>query len=176
APAWGRWNSDGNGGPAPSVGGLFFPLDHKLELGGESYSPRVLQKVVRMAARIDSHVTAADALLDCDIVICPKHVGNLAAKVGAEWAAERDREVREYQEHGRAPARTRPEPPTVVSVHIDGGRVQMRQDDSPPGVHGAGWKEIKTAACLSWVSSTHAEDPQPKPPAKFTDPERVRKL
>jgi hypothetical protein len=115
-------------------------------------------------------------LRDFGIPVCPKHVGNLVEKVGSEWAAHRDREADDYREKRPQPARTCPEPPTVASVHIDGGRIQMRRDGAAPGVHDDRWKETKTAVCMSWVSREHSKDPQPKPPAKFVDPERVRKL
>jgi hypothetical protein len=43
-------------------------------------------------------------------------------------------------------------------------------------VHEAKWRETKAACCLSLATQEQATDPQPEPPRKFLDAERVARL
>jgi hypothetical protein len=43
-------------------------------------------------------------------------------------------------------------------------------------VHEPGWREYKSACCLTLSSPVSATDPQPEPPAKFLEPARAQRL
>jgi hypothetical protein len=156
------------------VGSLFFPLDQKLQLGTEGYSPRLLQKVVRQAAKV-SFKEASDDLRDlAEVKVSPTHIWRLSERIGREWAAERDKDVQAFQDGKLACAYT--EAPTVTAVMLDGGRVQTRAEDNGRGVAEPAWQETKVACCLTLASSQRSSDPQPEPPPKFLDPPRVARL
>ena len=58
----GRWSSNANSGGVRPVGSLFFPLDQRLQLGTEGYSPSLLQKIVRQGGKAPSFREAAEDL------------------------------------------------------------------------------------------------------------------
>jgi hypothetical protein len=103
-----------------------------------------------------------------------KQVQRVTERIGAEWQAARDQQVELFKQgklsrlHARAPQ--------VVAVMNDGGRVMTRADDQPPGVHGSQWKEPKFGCLLTLDTQQSAADPQPEPPSKFLDSQRVSKL
>jgi hypothetical protein len=154
---------------------IFFPLDHKLKLGTEGYSPRILEKAVRQASKAASFKEASEDLKAvAEVSISATHLQRLSERVGKEWAEARDQDVQAFREDKllcRYEAA-----PQAAAVMLDGGRVQTRAEDSGRGVHQRRWHETKTACCLSLASKEHAEDPQPEPPSKFLDPERVARL
>jgi len=156
------------------VGSLFFPLDQKLQLGTEGYSPHLLQKVVRQAAKV-SFKEASDDLRDlAEVKVSATHIWRLSERIGREWAAERDKDVRAFQAGELACVYS--EPPAVAAVMLDGGRVQTRAEDNGRGVAEPAWQETKVACCLTLASSQRGSDPQPEPPTKFLDPPRVARL
>src|SRR5262249_54516827 len=53
---------------------------------------------------------------------------------------------------------------------------QTRAEDSGRGVSDPHWREDKVACLQSMSSPVHAADPQPAPPAKFTDQIEVARL
>lgn len=67
------------------------------------------------------------------------------------------------------------EPPRVVSVSVDGGRI-MTRTEGPRGVHEPAWKETKNACLLTMSSETLAEDPHPQLPTCFQQQAYVEKL
>lgn len=67
------------------------------------------------------------------------------------------------------------EPPKVVSVSVDGGRIMTRAV-AGRGVHEQAWKETKNACLLTMSSSVSAEDPHPQLPKCFTDKAYVETL
>jgi hypothetical protein len=156
------------------AGSLFFPLDHKLQLGTEGYSPRLLEKVVRQAAKVSFKEASEDLCDLLDLHVSPTHVYRLSERIGREWAAERDKGVQAFVQGELACDYA--EAPQVAAVMLDGGRVQTRAEDSGRGVTQAAWQETKVACCLSLASSVCARDPQPEPPAKYLDPPRVARL
>jgi len=64
----------------------------------------------------------------------------------------------------------------LAVVEVDGGRVHTRAEGCGPGVHEPAWRESKVANLLSMRGETFAADPQPEPPAAFTDAQRVAAL
>jgi hypothetical protein len=130
---------------------------------------------VRQAARAPSFKEASDDLRDlAGLAISPSHLQRLSGRIGREWAASRDADVRAFRE-GRLPA-AYAQPPRAAAVMVDGGRYQARARTGERGVADPGWREVKVACCQTLSTTTHAADPQPEPPAKFLDPARAARL
>jgi hypothetical protein len=150
-------------------------LDQKLELSVEGYSPVVLRKLVRQGGKAASFADACDDLKElAGITISPKHLSRLVERIGGEWQANRDADVKALREDRLG--RDYPQPPVAAAVMLDGGRVQTRAPEQGPGVHEPQWNETKVACCLTLESKPSLIDPQPKPPSKFLDPPTVLKL
>lgn len=172
-PAWSNGNAS-SGGVRP-VGSLFFPLDQRLQLGTEGYSPSLLRKIVRQGATAASFAAAAaDLQVLAAVTISPGHVRRLCERLGREWAQQQDQQVAAYQQN-QLP-RGYQAPPQVAAVMLDGGRYQVRAENQGPGVVAAAWKETKVACCQTLSSAESAKDPQPEPPRKFLEPTAVARL
>jgi hypothetical protein len=129
--------------------------------------------VVEAGGRL-SFADAAFALRLAGLQISPRHIQHLTELIGAELAGARD-----DQALARRRRQLRPrvaEPPAVVAVEVDGGRLRTRTTGCGPGVHQAEPKEDKIACLVSLRSDTHAHDPQPEPPPSFVEPRRVQRL
>jgi hypothetical protein len=152
-------------------------LDAKLGLTGEGYSPAVLRKIVVQGAKAPSFASAADDLERlAEVTVSPKHVQRLTERVGGGWADAEDADVERFKA-GRLPRRDGRVAAPAAAVMLDAGRVQVRADDGgPAGVRDAGWKADQVACCLTLDSAESASDPQPEPPSKYLDPEKVRRL
>lgn len=158
-----------------SAAAFFFPLDHKLQLGTEGYSPRVLEKAVRQAGKAPSFKEASEDLKAlAEVSISPTHLQRVSERVGKEWAQARDQEVQAFREDKLLCAYAAA--PPAAAVMLDGGRIQTRAEEGGPGVRDPKWRETKVACCLSLSSSEHTEDPQPEPPSKFLDAKQVAEL
>jgi hypothetical protein len=157
------------------VGSLFSPLDQRLQLGTEGYSPSLLRQIVRQGGKAPSFREAAEDLQDlAQVTISPAHVRRLCQRIGQEWAGQQEQEVQAYQQ-GQLP-RGYQGPPKVAAVMLDGGRYQVRAEGQGRGVTAAGWKETKVACCQTLASPERATDPQPEPPRKFLQPTAVARL
>jgi hypothetical protein len=157
------------------AGSLFSPLDQKLQLGVEGYSPAVLRLAVRQCQKAGSFAEAAADLGElAGVAISPTHLQRLSGRIGAEWKALRQAEVQALKD--KRPAAEPPQPPAVAAVMVDGGRLRSRADDAGRGVSGPGWRETKVAHCQTMASAPHAIDPQPRPPRKFLDPTAAARL
>lgn len=153
------------------AGWCFSPRDDRLGLTQEGFSPTVVQLAVRQAGKV-SFASASDDLDALGrISISPAHLQRLCERVGSEWAVARDADVEAFRNQQLQP--TVATAPAVAAVMLDGGRVQTREADAGPGVHGDGWQETKVACCLSLSSEEKAVDPQPEPPPAFLDPPRM---
>lgn len=162
-------------GGVRSAESFFFPLDHKLKLGTERYSPRVLEKAVRQSSKAASFKEASEDLQAlAEVSISPTHLQRLSERVGKEWAQQRDREVQAFREDKLVCAYAAA--PKAAAVMLDGGRLQTRAADRGRGVQEPAWRENKVACCLSLSSTEQAEDPQPEPPSKFLEAPRVARL
>lgn len=134
----------------------------------------MLQKAVRQAAKVAFQEASEDLRELAAVTVSATHLQRLSERIGREWQAERDRDVQAFREkrlnceYAQAP--------TVASVMLDGGRAQMRADDSGRGVYEPHWHETKVACCLTLASKEHDQDPQTEPPAKFLDPPQVARL
>jgi hypothetical protein len=130
---------------------------------------------VRQGGKSPSFAEASEDLRElARVTISAKHLERLVERVGGEWAQSRDVETAAFRK-GQL-KRDYPQGPAVSAVMLDGGRVQTRADEQPPGVHEPAWKETKAACCLTLDSVASEQDPQPEPPEKFLDPPRVAEL
>lgn len=144
-------------------------------MGTEGYSPRVLEKAVRQAAKAPSFKEASEDLRAlAEVSISATHLQRLSERVGREWAQTRDQEVEAFRKSELVCAYAAA--PKAAAVMLDGGRVQTRADESGRGVHDPKWRETKVACCLSLSTQEQTADPQPEPPSKFLDPARVASL
>jgi hypothetical protein len=155
---------------------FFFPLDVRLGLGTEGYSPAVLATAVRQASRAPSFVEASEDLRElAEIEISPTHLQRLSGRIGKEWVEVRDAEVEKFRQ--RELERTYKEAPTgAAAVMLDGGRLQTRAEDAGRGVTDPGWRESKVACCLTLQTKAQRVDPEPQPPAKFLEPTQAARL
>ena len=150
-------------------------MDHKLNLRTEGYSPGVLRQVVRQGAKAASFKDASEDLLAlAEVAVSPAHVRRLSERVGREWEAARDDEVKAYRV--KKLAREYEQAPAVAAVMLDGGRYQARAEDAGRGVTAPSWKETKVACCLTYAAREGTHDPQRLPPAKFRDRQQVHRL
>ena len=127
--------------------------------GGNTYSFEQASEMLAMLARLS---------------ISAKHVQRVTERVGRERAGERDAQVAKLRA-GTLLAR-QSEPPRVVAIHMDGGKLQLRDDDAAPGVHHPRWGDTKVAALVSYTAPDITQDPSPEPPAAFLDPPHVARL
>jgi ribosomal protein S20 len=164
-----------SGGGAEGAGSFFFPLDVRLSLGTEGYSPAVLAKAVRQATKASSFSEASDDLRElADVEISPTHLQRLSERIGEEWAEARDEDVEKF--HKTKLERSYQEPPRAAAVMLDGGRLQTRADGAGRGVSEASWRESKVACCLTLQTKAQGVDPEPEPPSKFLEPTEAARL
>jgi hypothetical protein len=155
---------------------IFFPLDVRLHLGTEGYSPTVLAKAVRQASKAPSFAEASDDLRElADVEISPTHLQRLSERIGEEWAEVRDEEVEKFRQAELERAYKEP-PRGAAAVMLDGGRLQTRAEDGGRGVSEGTWRESKVACCLTIETKAQAVDPQPEPPSKFLEPTEAARL
>jgi hypothetical protein len=132
-------------------------------------------KIEYAGANEESFPKAAEALRRlAELSISDRHVERITERLGQERADQRDRQVEQMKAGQLAPAH--PQPPRVVAIHLDAGKIQMRADDGKPGVRGAHWSDTKVACCLTYSAPKGNADPQPEPPAAFLDPPHVMRL
>jgi hypothetical protein len=163
-------------GSVRSAGSFFFPLDVRLGLGTEGYSPAVLAKAVRQASKASSFAEASDDLRElADVEISPTHLQRLSERIGKEWVEVRDEEVEKFRQ--RDLERTYKEPlKGAAAVMLDGGRLQTRAEDGGRGVSDPSWRESKVACCLTLQTKAQRVDPEPEPPSKFLEPTEAARL
>ena len=160
---------------ARNAGWSFSPLDHKLGLGAEGYSPRLLRKIVRQGGKSVSYADASGDLGELlNMPIGAKHVERLTERIGKEWVQARDRDVEAFKQD-KLP-RLYAQKPQAAVVMLDGGRLQTRSESAASGVHDPAWREPKYGCLITLDSKQKKEDPQPEPPSKFLDRKRVAKL
>ena len=163
-------------GAVRSAGSFFFPLDVRLGLGTEGYSPTVLAKAVRQASKASSFAEASDDLRElADMEISPTHLQRLSERIGEEWAEVRDEEVEKFRKAELERAYKEP-PQGAAAVMLDGGRLQTRAEEGGRGVSEASWRESKVACCLTLQTKAQGVDPQPEPPSKFLEPTEAARL
>ncbi len=135
----------------------------------------MLCRLVTLAGQLPSSACVATAVNTvAGVRISGRHVQRLTQEVGADLARLRDAQAAQRLRRQLEPRVA--EPPPVAVVEVDGGRLGTREPGVGPGVQQPQAKEDKIALLLSLRSATHAEDPQPEPPAAFRDHPRVARL
>jgi len=112
-------------------------------------------------------------------------VSELTLQAGKEMKAQQSARVEAYhqQQANRsltAPNETSPEAPPnlpqVGVVEMDGGRIRMRQENSPRGVTAPHWREFQAGCVVRLHSEQSDVDPRPEVPRLFLSRPRVHKL
>jgi hypothetical protein len=135
----------------------------------------VLAKIEYAGANHESFGEAADALRRlAELPISSKHVQRVSERLGGERGQQRDRQVEKMKAGQLAPAHA--QRPPVAAIHLDAGKVQLRDDDGKAGVRQPRWADTKVACLLTYTAPQGSLDPQPQPPAVFLDPPRVMRL
>ena len=158
------------------VAGRFFSLlDERLKVGTEGYSPRLLAKIEYAGANESSFEQARRSLeVLADLPMSTKHVWRITGRLGRERGQQRDAAVTAMQAGDMKPRYA--EPPVVAAIHLDAGKIQLRQSGGGPGVRGPHWADTKVGCFLTYAPISGDRDPQPDPPAVFLDPPRVMRL
>jgi len=106
--------------------------------------------------------------------VSAKTIERVVQDVGGELAARRDADPKTADALARLPE----SPPALAVVECDGGRIRTREPGHGPGVYfpEKGWSETKNACLIRAKPTVHDHDPQPEPPACFTDPKHVAKI
>ena len=152
----------------------FSPLDERLRLGTEGYSPAALRKALHAAARDSFQQASADLAALAGLTISPSHLQRLALRFGSEWASHRDAEVQAFRDKKLRVAYQAA--PHVASVMLDGGRLQTRAGGAGTGVTDPQWREFKAASLETLRSEVRTADPQPEPPSRYRDRQQVARL
>jgi hypothetical protein len=148
-----------------------------LRLDSHDFSPKILGKIVRAAARCTSFDAAAESLADeAEVDISGRQAGRIAHEIGAQLLRDRDQRVEQF---GNRPAT--PESslvPRLAAVFVDGGRLRTRSEEpgQGPGVHDPAWREDKVANLVTMSTKSHDQDPHPELPRCFTQRHEVVKL
>lgn len=145
-------------------------------MDARSLSPGMVERVVFAAAETRSFARAELALEKIGgVAVSPNTVQRVVGDVGGELAARRDAEISGVV---AALAQRPEEPPELAVVECDGGRARTREPGHGRGVHlsGEGWRETKNACLVRASRKTFADDPQPEPPACFSDPKHAAKI
>jgi hypothetical protein len=148
-----------------------------LRLGSHNFSPAILGKIIRFAARSHSFKDASEALADgAEITLSERQLGRIAHEVGDELQQDRDRRVEQFQ--AREATIEAPVVPRLAVVIVDGGRLQVRSEvpGRGPGAHDSCWREDKVASLLTMSTQSHDQDPHPELPRCFTGKRQVVEL
>jgi hypothetical protein len=180
---------------ASIAGRLFFP--HAKDLGIEAdanVSPGVLKKTVHAGSHASSFRQASKDLDElAEVEISTGRVRRATEKIGTERVAERDADVQRWQaltiprQQQQPASLASDQVPQVACVQMDGGRLQIRGQQSAAGEQGeetsaretsgrTSWREDKVGICLSMTSEESEVDPHPQIPRTFVDPTRMNKL
>lgn len=111
----------------------FFPLDERLALLPTTYSPFLVEAMVRLGARLPFAQVAEEVSLLFGVSVSPDTVRRLTEQAGALQVALEQREL-ERLEHDAPPE---PEGAAVQQVSADGAMVP---------VMGGHWTEVRTIA------------------------------
>jgi hypothetical protein len=170
----GQWTWPNRFAIARPVAEIFFPQRPQLGLDQRNCSAAVVDKIVSANAEHKSAAKAKRMLWKlAEIKVSVPHMMDLTAMIGKEL-----HDHLQQQADAQADQQLKPqysEPPKVVSVSVDGGRIMTRAD-AGRGVHEQAWKETKNACLLTMSSSVSQEDPHPQLPACFADRDYVEKL
>jgi hypothetical protein len=169
-----RWNFTNRFVIARLVAEIFFPQRPVLGLDQRSYSPAVLDKIVSANAEHKSAYKAQKMLRKlAEVSVSVPEIMDLSGMIGQELYEHLEQQAAAHAEQCLQPEHA--EPPRVVAVSPDGGRIMTRAEGKR-GVHDQAWKETKNACLLTMSSTPSDEDPHPELPACFSDRRYVEQL
>lgn len=140
-----------------------------------------MRKIVRAGTKQASFEAASEELRETgEIEISSERVRRLTERIGEERVAERAAAAEAFAALP-LPEQRKPLPshtvPPVVCVQMDGGRLQIRDRQSPQrNDHHTFWREFKAGCLWTMQSKVSAEDPCPVLPRHFVDPQRMQRL
>jgi hypothetical protein len=145
------------------------------------YSPTALKKVAYAGTQAASFPQGArDLKALAELDVSPERVRRATERIGNERVAERDAQAAAYDALPIPARRTVPadQPtPAVACVQMDGGRLQFMDRAEPQrNEDDTFWREMKVGCLWSMTSKVSAEDPCPRLPASFVDPERMQRM
>jgi len=110
----------------------------------------VQQKIVYAGVHATSFAQAAQDLEQlADLRVGAKQVERLTEQIGRERLEQRDTAVENFRRRQLVEREGVANPgrvvPQVVMVSVDGGRLQIRERDEPPGTVDSHWRESKVA-------------------------------
>jgi hypothetical protein len=145
-----------------------------LGLEQRKYSPTLIDKIVSANAEQKSAAKAQKMLRKlADVSVSVPTIMELTSMIGQELHQQLQQQAAAHQEQTLEPQH--PEPPSVATVAMDGGRIMTRAE-AGRGVHDQAWKETKNACLLTMSSSVSEEDPHPELPTCFANPKYVETL
>jgi hypothetical protein len=141
----------------------------------------VQQKIVYAGVHATSFAQAAQDLEQlADLRVGAKQVERLTEQIGRERLEQRDTAVENFRRRQLVEREGVTNPgrvvPQVVMVSVDGGRLQIRERDEPPGTVDSHWRESKVAVLETLASEVHTTDPDPDLPRCFLDAARTLKM
>jgi hypothetical protein len=145
------------------------------------YSPTALKKIVYAGTQATSFPQGSRDLKElAELDVSPERVRRATERIGKERVAERDAQAASYEALPIPAQRTVPadQPtPAVACVQMDGGRLQLFDRAEPQrNEEDAFWREMKVGCLWSMTSKVSTEDPCPRLPTSFVDPERMRQM
>lgn len=143
----GSWSCPGSTRAAARAGVLFPPQVRDWGLLAEvPLTPRAARRLARESA-LQAFDPAALALKeDWGTHLDGKQVQRWAEALGGAWIGMRDREVRAFEQGVRPPPPANP--PRLLVVGLDGGRVQTREKQA---ANGSRWREDKVGTVASYL-------------------------
>lgn len=158
-----------------NAGKFFFPHRKKLKLFQENYSPDLLEKITYAGAHSSSSFDASQDNLKklAEIDISASHIQRLTIRIASEFDKLDSQRVDNWFENLPTSNNYQME---VVSISVDGGRVQRREENCGAGVHNPRWIETKVG-CLQVLQSEGKDtDPHPQLPKIFQDQKSVKNM
>ena len=145
------------------------------------FSPTALKKVVYAGTQATSFPQGSRDLKElAELDVSPERVRRATERIGQERVAERDAQAVSY-EALPIPARRTVSPdqstPAVACVQMDGGRLQfLDRAELQRNEDDTFWREMKVGCLGNMTSNVSTEDPCPRLPASFVDPERMQRM
>jgi hypothetical protein len=146
------------------------------------YTPGVYRKLVHAAVQGGSFAGAADILAEqAELKIEVKRLWRAVKRIGEERLAEEEAAAAAFEKLPLPAQQASPveQVPKVACVEMDGGRLQVRDRQTPGDEQEAGatwWQEMKVGTLTSLHSEVAAADPCPELPATFADPGKMRQI
>ena len=108
------------------------------------FSPACIDKIVSIDGQVKSSGSARKVLMKAaEISVSTSVIREYSTTVGTELQRSL---AEQAQKHAQGTLEAeKPEPPSVVAVAVDGGRIMTRESGEGRGVHAPGWKESKDA-------------------------------